>query len=84
MLLERYPGAEICLLDASAGMLEQARQRFTGNAAISFAVADMVTADLKGPWDLVMSALAIHHLYSTSRSISLISGGFEVVGAFLL
>ena len=62
MLLERFPTARLHLMDASADMLEQARRRFSGHPTVSFAVADMATADLDGPWDVVASALAIHHL----------------------
>jgi len=43
-------------------MLKQARQRFAGRSAVSFSLGDMATADISGPWDLVISALAIHHL----------------------
>jgi len=62
MLLAEYPDAQVHLVDASAGMLEQARQRFPDKEHVRFAVADMASVDLAGPWDLVISALAIHHL----------------------
>ncbi|WP_260691726.1 methyltransferase domain-containing protein [Rhizobium leguminosarum] len=62
MVLARHPDAQIHLVDASEKMLEQARQRFNGSPAITYAVADMADAELGGPWDLIISALAIHHL----------------------
>jgi tRNA (cmo5U34)-methyltransferase len=62
MLLEHHPDAHIQQLDASEAMLDQARRRFAGHPAVSFALGDMTTADICGPWDLVISALAIHHL----------------------
>lgn len=62
MLLERYPDASIRLLDASEGMLDQASKRFAGQPAISFRLGDMATSDISGHWDLVISAVAIHHL----------------------
>lgn len=43
-------------------MLEQARRRFAGVAGVSFVTADLESHDLGGPWNLVVSALAIHHL----------------------
>ena len=43
-------------------MLEQARTRFAGNDHVDYRVADMARADLDGPWDAVISSLAIHHL----------------------
>ncbi|MFO1112407.1 MAG: class I SAM-dependent methyltransferase [Rhodospirillales bacterium] len=67
MLLEQFPAALLHLMDASAGMLEQARRRFAGHPAVSFALADMAAADLGGPWDAVASALAIHHLDDAAK-----------------
>ena len=67
MLRERFPAARLHLMDASAAMLEQARRRFAGDPAVSFAVADMEAADLGGPWDAVASALAIHHLDDAAK-----------------
>ncbi|MCB9947389.1 MAG: class I SAM-dependent methyltransferase [Rhodospirillaceae bacterium] len=62
MIRERHPRAHIRLTDASDGMLEQARRRFAGDPCAAFAVCDMETASLEGPWDAIVSALAIHHL----------------------
>jgi tRNA (cmo5U34)-methyltransferase len=67
MVLERYPDAQIHLLDASEGMLDQAGKRFAGHPGISFRLADMATSDLSGDWDLVISALAIHHLDDSAK-----------------
>ena len=67
MLLARHPDAQIHLVDASEKMLEQARQRFDGNPAITYAVADMSDTELGGPWDLIISALAIHHLEDAAK-----------------
>jgi tRNA (cmo5U34)-methyltransferase len=62
MLLSRLPGASTHLVDASSAMLQRARIRFADNSAVTYTVADMARVDLAGPWDLVISALAIHHL----------------------
>jgi tRNA (cmo5U34)-methyltransferase len=62
LLLSRCPEARLHLIDASEGMLEQARQRFADQKGVTYTLGDMATADLSGPWDLVISALAIHHL----------------------
>jgi tRNA (cmo5U34)-methyltransferase len=56
-----FPGAEIELLDASEPMLEQARHRL-GDGVTAVHVADMAGALPDGPFDAVVSALAIHHL----------------------
>lgn len=67
LLLDRFKEARLHLIDASETMLEQARQRFSGNPQVSFEVADMESVDLGGPWDAIISALAIHHLADDSK-----------------
>jgi tRNA (cmo5U34)-methyltransferase len=56
-----FPGVEIELLDASDAMLTLAQQRL-GDAVSAVHVADMSAALPDGPFDAVVSALAIHHL----------------------
>lgn len=60
----RYPRALLTLVDLSPAMLAVAEQRFAGadNARISFQVLDYRCDPLKGVYDLVISALSIHHL----------------------
>ncbi len=60
-VLARYPGAEVVLLDGAEEMIEQARERLTARQA-SFVVADLRDPLPEGPFDAVVSALAIHHL----------------------
>ena len=55
------PGVRIELLDASEPMLARARARL-GPAAAAVHVADMTAPLPQGPFDAVVSALAIHHL----------------------
>jgi tRNA (cmo5U34)-methyltransferase len=68
MVIGRLPQARIHprfhLIDVSDAMLAQARQRFAGAADsnVSFEVRDYTQGNLGGPWDLVISALSIHHL----------------------
>lgn len=67
MILERFPMAKLHLMDASSGMLDQARERFRGNPSVTFGIADMAVCDLAGPWDVIVSALAIHHLEDAAK-----------------
>jgi tRNA (cmo5U34)-methyltransferase len=53
------PGARLTLLDAEPAMLEVAGRRLDG---IEVLVADLRDPLPDGPWDAVVSALAIHHL----------------------
>jgi trans-aconitate methyltransferase len=63
----QWPGAFIHLIDGSEAMLAQARQRFAGEAAISFEIGDLNDVKLNGPFDFVVSALAIHHLSDSGK-----------------
>jgi tRNA (cmo5U34)-methyltransferase len=56
-----FPGVEIELLDASNGMLTLAQQRLA-DTGIAVHVADMSGPLPAGPFDAVISSLAIHHL----------------------
>jgi tRNA (cmo5U34)-methyltransferase len=55
------PGAQLELLDASEPMLDQARERL-GAAVAAVHLLDMAGPLPEGPFDAVVSALAIHHL----------------------
>ena len=60
-VLARHPGAQVVLLDGSAEMLAEAGGRLPA-ASIETLVADLRDELPDGPFDAVVSALAIHHL----------------------
>jgi tRNA (cmo5U34)-methyltransferase len=62
-----YPQAHIHLMDVSAPMLERARQRLADDTNVNFEHADYTTAELGGPYDSIVSALAIHHLEDPAK-----------------
>ena len=62
LLLEKYPSATLTLLDISEKMLAVARERFSNRENVRFRAGDYSQVDLGGPYDLVCSALSIHHL----------------------
>ena len=57
-LLERYPEAEVTGLDSSPEMVFHAREM----AGVEVRLARIEDPLPDGPWDLVISVLAIHHL----------------------
>jgi tRNA (cmo5U34)-methyltransferase len=61
-VLEKYPQADITLLDFSEQMLSVARERFKDIKNVSFQVADMMSFEPQQKYDAVISSLAIHHL----------------------
>ncbi len=55
-----HPAARLTLLDGAPAMLERARSALGDRAA--YVTGDLAGPLPSGPWDAVISALAIHHL----------------------
>ncbi len=68
LVLEKFPGATLTLMDISENMLALARQRFSHLDRIRYVVSDYRSSPLGGPYDLVISALSIHHLSRDDKS----------------
>jgi len=63
VVAERFPRARITLVDLSVEMLRVARRRFSHEPdRFEFRVMDFARKDLPGGYDLVASALSVHHL----------------------
>lgn len=60
-VLPRHPSARVVGIDESEGMLRVARARLTDDD-VTLQVADLLDPLPTGPFDLVVSALAVHHL----------------------
>lgn len=67
MVLAKLPNASITLTDISEEMLAQARDRFGDDARVHYQRVDLSTDQLEGSWDLIISALAIHHLADANK-----------------
>jgi len=64
-ILEAFPGATAHGVDFSEKMLDEARARLSCfGDRFTFEMADLAVFDpaASGPWDVIVSALAIHHL----------------------
>ncbi len=63
MVAERFPRSRVTLVDISVEMLRVARRRFADEPKrFEFRVMDFARKALPGGYDLVASALSIHHL----------------------
>ena len=62
-----FPKAEYVLVDVSEEMLKIARRRFGGIATVDFQVADYADALPKGYFDVIVSALSVHHLENDGK-----------------
>ena len=66
-VLEKFPDARLTLMDISENMLEQARRRFASRPETQYVICDYSKSDLGGPYDLICSALSIHHLETEDK-----------------
>jgi tRNA (cmo5U34)-methyltransferase len=66
-VLRRHPSARVIGVDVNPAMLRAARTRLEGFEA-DLRVADLVDPLPEGPFDLVTSALAIHHLEGPEKA----------------
>jgi len=67
MVVAAYPNAALHLTDISEAMLSVARQRFSGNSQVSVAVQEHLDLIDESAFDLVISALSIHHLENEAK-----------------
>jgi tRNA (cmo5U34)-methyltransferase len=61
-LMERHPDASFTLIDISEKMLDMAKDRFRNNSNVKYIAADYSKYDFTEKYDMVVSALSIHHL----------------------
>jgi tRNA (cmo5U34)-methyltransferase len=83
-VLAAFPDVSIELLDGSEAMLAEARVRL-GDAVSAVHVADMSNELPEGPFDAVVSALAIHHLDDAHKRqlFSRVHAGLAPGGVFV-
>ncbi len=65
-VLEKYPHAQLTLIDLAEKMLEVAKKRFAGRIA-SYINADYTMYDFPQKFDVIISALSIHHLTAQDK-----------------
>lgn len=67
LVRDRFPQAQIHLIDFSGAMLALARQRLGDAPTITYEQADYVAAALPANMDAVVSSLSIHHLEDADK-----------------
>jgi len=66
-VLDRHPDAHLTGIDASPGMVKTARENLPSDR-VSLHVGELEDPLPEGPFDLVVSALAIHHLDGSGKA----------------
>jgi tRNA (cmo5U34)-methyltransferase len=84
-VLPRHRGARVVGVDESEGMLGVARARLT-DYDVTLLVADLLDPLPPGPFDLVVSALAVHHLDGPGKAtlFSRVAAALRPGGRFVL
>jgi len=68
LIAERYPKAEIHLVDLASEMIETCRRRFSGALQLRYHTRDFAQIEFEGgSIDLVVSSIAIHHLDDAAK-----------------
>ncbi|ASQ90468.1 methyltransferase type 11 [Prosthecochloris sp. GSB1] len=68
LVSQRLPNAELTLCDISSAMLDEARNRFRNSRnKVEYLAADYSIEVIPGQYDLIISALSIHHLSDAEK-----------------
>ena len=62
LIIQKYPDASLTLVDLSESMLSMAKERFAGRKHVRYITGDYSSVDFAGRYDLICSALSVHHL----------------------
>jgi len=84
-IISSFPNATVTLMDLSEKMLEKARERLSLNKRVNFLIWDYSHSTLPEEYDLIVSAMSIHHL-SDNEKKSLYQRVFDALkfeGAFI-
>ncbi len=84
-VLARHDGARAVGVDKSADMLDAARRRLAG-FPVELLVADLTDPLPAGPFDLVVSALAVHHVDGPAKAalFGRVAAALQPGGRFVL
>jgi tRNA (cmo5U34)-methyltransferase len=84
-VLARHPEAKLIGIDRSPGMVAVARDTLPAHR-VSVLVGDLEDPLPEGPFDLVVSALAVHHLHADSKAdlFRRVADALEPDGRFVL
>lgn len=62
LMIQKFPDAQLTLVDLSESMLSIAKERFSDRSNVRYITGDYSSVDFAGRYDLICSALSIHHL----------------------
>ncbi len=80
MLLERLPRGTVLAVDASAAMVEAARERFAGDDRVRVECVDLLELEVGEPVDLVLSTATFHWIKDHDRLFGRLAAALEPQG----
>jgi len=70
LIIEKFPNAEITVVDISEKILEECKARFQSNKTIKYCQSDFKKIDFeRESFDLVISSIAIHHIEDVDKQV---------------
>jgi tRNA (cmo5U34)-methyltransferase len=84
--LGAHQGVDMTCLDMTEAMLDLARSRLRDRQNVRYVVADLYDFHFNGPYDMIISSLALHHLVTDEDKRALYRRVFEALapqGMFL-
>jgi tRNA (cmo5U34)-methyltransferase len=79
-LLNARPDAQLTCLDMTEAMLDLAKERMKGCSNARYVLSDLYDFQFDGPFDLVISSLALHHIVSDEDKRSLYRRLYNALG----
>lgn len=78
-LLKSCPRVELTCLDMTENMLDIARQRLTDYRNVTYVLADLYDFEFEGPYDAVISSLALHHIVTDDEKKAIYQKIFDAL-----
>ena len=84
-IISAFPNATATLIDVSEKMLEKARERFSSDKRVHFLIGDYSHSTLPGEYNLIVSAMSIHHLLDREKKslYQRVSDALKCKGVFI-
>jgi len=66
-ILDKFPNANVTLIDISEKMLDVAKERFKANPNVTYIIHDYTKYKFDKKYDVIISSLSIHHLTEVEK-----------------
>jgi tRNA (cmo5U34)-methyltransferase len=78
-LLDAFPDTELTCLDMTEEMMNLAKQRLSAHEDVRYVLSDLYQFKFDGPYDVIISSLALHHIVTDRDKKMIYSRIFEAL-----